>query len=648
MPTTENTRPYVSTIQSAEAAKKRILSVPADTLTKTFLEEMFAAYHDRETQQFHEANYDPTSPIILHKNEYQYIKEDTETTLGTLVFNRYVLERCKAIQFLGYWNEPLFKKNLEKLNTLVNNLVISDKLTTTDLANYIDSRDRLGFWCAGFLSVSITPSLIRPMHNVNQRKHELFQQYQQQLNSQDPVEQIMTVNKIEKELMGMVRENLKSDSGYDLYASGDGNLDNNYKTINVMRGAVYNGIKHRYDIVENSLMDGITKKDIPSFSNSVTAAAYPSAVGTAKAGYMSKQLLALLQSEHLDPNPNSDCGTQSTIPFTVTKSNKQYVLFRYININGKRGLITLDNVDKLIGKTVRLYSPQCCTKDAICGKCAGLVFHNLNVTRVGLLTSQITQKLLNIKLKSKHDLSQNAGIIPIDKIFLHKNQYCTVNEDMLVNHTKMKMFIPKFFDDYNACEIEATSVSCMGVIPVKFLDKEDNVILSTIMTVPTMLSFNLYNDMQEDVDNYIITYEPESQIASVGISKSAVAAEFFINQIYLNSRIPQIPYNLLTEMMFQCLEINGVDLTGPSIIYELLARRVCRKGSQSFAKVYGKDPNVDQMSYEKLPFRKAVQSDGALQSVMFEALGDGINVSLANTLNGIEPTPTPLETIIKA
>ena len=641
-------QPRVSTLQSAEVAKQRILSVDPNTLTKTFLEEMFAAYHDRETNQFRQANFDPTSVIILKKNEYKYVKEDTDTTLGTLIFNRYVLERCGAIQYLGYWNNPLFKKNLEKLNTLVNNLVIADKLTTTDLANYIDSRDRLGFWCAGFLSVSITPSLIRPMENVNKRKRELFQQYQKELNSSDPVEQIMTVNKIEKELMGMVRENLKNDSGYDLYASGDGNLDNNYKTINVMRGAVYNGIKKRYDIVENSLMDGITKKDIPSFSNSVTAAAYPSAVGTAKAGYMSKQLLALLQSEHLDPDPNSDCGTKSTIPFSVTNSNKQYVLFRYVDVHGKPVLTTLDNVDKLVGHTVRLYSPQCCTHDAICGKCAGRVFHNLNVTRVGLLTSQITQKLLNIKLKSKHDLSQNAGIIPIDKIFLQKNQYCTVNEDMLVNHAKMKMFIPKFFDEFNACEIEATSVSCMGIMPVKFYDKDDNEILSTIMTVPTMLSFNLYNDIQEDTDNYIITYDPESQIVSVGISKSAVAAEFFINQIYLNSRIPQIPYNLLTEMMFQCLEINGVDLTGPSIIYELLARRVCRKGTESFAKVYGKDPNVNQMSYEKLPFRKAVQRDGALQSVLFESLGEGINVSLANTLNGIEPTPTPLENIIKA
>ena len=641
-------QPRVSTLQSAEVAKQRILSVDPNTLTKTFLEEMFAAYHDRETNQFRQANFDPTSVIILKKNEYKYVKEDTDTTLGTLIFNRYVLERCGAIQHLGYWNNPLFKKNLEKLNTLVNNLVIADKLTTTDLANYIDSRDRLGFWCAGFLSVSITPSLIRPMENVNKRKRELFQQYQKELNSSDPVEQIMTVNKIEKELMGMVRENLKNDSGYDLYASGDGNLDNNYKTINVMRGAVYNGIKKRYDIVENSLMDGITKKDIPSFSNSVTAAAYPSAVGTAKAGYMSKQLLALLQSEHLDPDPNSDCGTKSTIPFSVTNSNKQYILFRYVDVHGKPVLTTLDNVDKLVGHTVRLYSPQCCTHDAICGKCAGRVFHNLNVTRVGLLTSQITQKLLNIKLKSKHDLSQNAGIIPIDKIFLQKNQYCTVNEDMLVNHAKMKMFIPKFFDEFNACEIEATSVSCMGIMPVKFYDKDDNEILSTIMTVPTMLSFNLYNDIQEDMDNYIITYDPESQIVSVGISKSAVAAEFFINQIYLNSRIPQIPYNLLTEMMFQCLEINGVDLTGPSIIYELLARRVCRKGTESFAKVYGKDPNVNQMSYEKLPFRKAVQRDGALQSVLFESLGEGINVSLANTLNGIEPTPTPLENIIKA
>lgn len=633
---------------SAAIAKKRILDTPADALTKTFLEEMFAAYHDRQTNQFKQAPFQPTDPIQLTKAEYPYVKENTSTTLGTLVFNRYVLERCGAIKYLGYYNLPLNIKNLENLNTLVNNLVITDQLTTMDLANYIDSRDRMGFWCAAFLSVSITPSLIRPMENVNKRKDELFKQHHDRLTSDDSVQQIMAVNEIEKELMGMVRENLKSDPGYDLYASGDGNLDNNYKTINVMRGAVYNGNKKKYDIVENSLMNGITKKDIPSFSNSITAAAYPSAVGTAAAGYMSKIIMALLQSEHIDPNPNSDCGTHSTIPLTITNKNKQYVLFRNIDVNGKVVSTDLNNIDKFVGKTVRLYSPQCCCNDSICAKCAGKVFHNLGVTKVGLLTSQITQKLLNIKLKSKHDLSQNAGIIPLETVFLHKNEYCTIENGKLVNHHKLKLFIPKFFDEFNAFNRESTTVSSMGIFPVKFYDKNDNELLSTLMTIPCMMDFSLYSDIQEDVGNYIITYEPGSDIVSLGIAKSAVSVEFFINQIYLHSKVPQIPYNLITEMMFRCLDINGVDLTGPSIIYELLAKRVCRSGNDTFGKVYGKNPNVDQMSYTKLAFREAVQRESTLSGIMFQALSESANIGLAQTLNGIESKYTPLEDIIKA
>ena len=629
-------------------AMRQILDADPNSLTKTFLENMFAAYHDRETNQFKPANFNPTDPITLTKKEYPYVKETTYTTLGTLIFNRYVLERCGAIQHLGYWNLPLTKKNLETLNVLINNLVINDTLTTDHLAEYIDSRDRMGFWCAAFLSTSITPSLIRPMYDVNKRKQELFAERADDINSTDPVKQIMAINDIEKELMGMVRNNLKKDPGYDLYASGDGNLDNNYKTINVMRGAVFNSVKHRYDIVENSLMNGVTKKDIPCFSNSITAAAYPSAIGTADAGYMSKILMALLQSEHIDENPDSDCGTTATIPLTITDKNKQYVLFRYLNVNGKRVLTTLDNIDKFVGKTVELYSPQCCCNDAICGKCAGKVFHNLGVTRIGLLTSQITQKLLNLKLKSKHDLSQNAGVIPLEKAFVQPNQYCYIKENMLHNKAKMKLFIPKFFDDFNAFSMEATSVVCMGIIPVKFYDVNDNEILSTLLTIPTMLDFKLYSDVQEDVSNYIVTYEPDSPIVSLGIVKSAVSVEFFINQIYLRSKIPQIPYKLLTEMMFRCLEINGVDLTGPSIIYELLARRVCRSGNGSFSKVYGKNPSVDQMSYSKLGFREAVQRESTLSGIMFQALSESTNIGLAQTLNGIESKSTPLEDIIKA
>ena len=631
----------------ASLAKDRILSANVNDINKAFIEDMFASYHDKESNQYMQANFVPTEVIKLTKQEYQWVDKEVVTTTGMLVFNRYILERTNIIEHLGYWNNPIDKKGLNGLTAEVNNLAILNKITMEQLGQFIDSRDRLGFWCASFLSVALTPSLLRPMADVEKRKAELFKQYENEIRSNNPVIQTMTVNKIEKELMGMVRNNLKNDSGYDLYRSGDGNLDNNYKTINVMRGSVFNNTTKKYDVVESSLMGGVKKKDITAFSNSVLEGAYPSAVGTADAGYMAKIILALLQSEHIDPNPDSDCGTEKTIPLTVTNKNTKYLLFRYINDNGKKVLTDLHNINNYVGKTVQLYSPQCCERDAICGKCAGRVFHNLGVTNVGLLVTQVTQKMLNIKLKSKHDLSQNAGIIPKEYLFLNDNNLCSVEDGIMKNKAKVKFFIPRLFEELDGFIREPTVVSCMGVFPVKFYDKNDQEILSTMLIVPAVLNFNIYDDIQEDMDNYIITYEAGSDICSLGIQKNIANVEYFINQIYLYSKSPQIPYNLMTEMMFRCLDINGIDLTGPAITYELLARRVCRSGDKPFAAVYGKNPNVDPMGYEKLRFRDAVQQAGVLQAVLFQDISSGMNKGLAATLNGKKSTPTPLEKIVK-
>ena len=228
-------------------AKEKILKIDVNDISKSFIEELFASYHDKETNQFKQANFVPTEEITLTNSEYKWVKDKVETTTGMLLFNRYVLERPNIIEHLGYWNDPMDKDGLESLSAEVNNLAILNKITIQQLGEYIDSRDRLGFWCAAFLSVSISPALIRPMDNVDKRKAELFEQYKEDINSNNPVTQTMAVNKIEKELMGMVRQNLKNDPGYDLYRSGDGNLDNNYKTINVMRGSVFNEMSKKYD-----------------------------------------------------------------------------------------------------------------------------------------------------------------------------------------------------------------------------------------------------------------------------------------------------------------------------------------------------------------------------------------------------------------
>lgn len=632
---------------NANVGKQRILSADIKEFSKSLLEGLFAAHYDRNERTMKPAAFNAMDHIQLSNSEYQYVKDTIDTTLGMLFMNRFILEYVGIIQMMGYWNLELNADNLKKLNVAVNNLVITNQIDTKTLGRFVDRRDQLGFQAASFASSTISPSLVRPMNNVKQRKMELLEEYKDDLYSDDPTKQLLASNKMEQELMGMVRQNLKGDYGYDLYASGDGNLDNNYKTINVMRGAVFNNLTGKFDIVDSSLMDGIKKQDIPSFSNSIVAGAFPSAIGTADAGYMAKIILALLQSEHIDPDPNSDCGTTMTIPLTITNKNKQYVLYRYINEGGKRVLTTIENIDKYVGHTVNLYSPQCCKHDAICGKCAGQIFHKLGVTQIGLLVTSITQKLLNIKLKSKHDLSQKASIIDKKLIFETQNNYFDIQEGFIVNKVPMKIFIPRMFDEFKGFALEATIATSFGVVPVKFYDNSGKEIMSNRMTLPTTLEFHIYDDIQEDPDYYILQYEAGSKICSVAIRQSIKNVEFYINQVYLYSKTAQIPYNMMTEMMFRCLEINGMDLNGPSITYEIMARRVCRSGNHTFAFKYGAG-GVSPMAYDKETFRTAVQRAGILQGLLFQDISSAITVGLAQTIDGVEPTVTPLEKVVKA
>lgn len=635
-------------LSNPNIAKQRILSADISEFNKDFLESLFAGYYDKESGKPMPPPFIADTKIQLSHSEYRYVKDTVTTTLGLLFMNRFLLEYTGIIPHLGYWNTPLDAKALGKLDTLVSNLVITKKITTEINAKYVDRRDMLGFQSATFLSTSITSALLRPMPDVEQRKLELFEEYKEDLNSRDPVRQLLAVNKITDELMKMVKKHLEQDPGYDMYASGDGNLNNNYKNINVMRGEVFNSITQRFDIVEASLMNGVGKRDIPALSNSVVAGAYPSAIGTADSGYMAKIILALLQSEHIDPDPESDCGTPITIPFTVTEKNKQFVLYRNINDNGKRVLLTLDNVGSYVGQTIQLYSPQCCCHDAICGKCAGRVFHNLGVQNIGLLVSNVTHALLNLKLKSKHDLSQKASIIDKKQVFEIDNKYFEVKDGRLVPNTPMKIFIPRLFEEFDGFVLEATGADCFGVLPVKFYSNDGTVLLSTRMIIPSTLHFVLYDDVQEDPEYYILSYDADDEVCSLAARQSLKNVEFYLNQIYLHSKTPQLPYNIMANMMFRCLELNGINLHGPSITYELLARRMCRHHGKPFAFVYGKEAGVNPLSYEKEEFRSAVQRAGILQGLLFQDISSSINIGLAQTIRGIPPTETPLEKVIKA
>lgn len=140
---------------------------------------------------------------------------------------------------------------------------------------YIDTRDWLGLQLHGVITTSFTPGVLKVPNEVKALKKKLMSENKEALENGD--ERVM--EQIEKQLLNATKEALKDDIGMDLYTSGArGSVNNHLKNIMLTRGAVKNTVTGKYDIIENSLMDGLSKKDIPAHSNMIVAGSYPKSV----------------------------------------------------------------------------------------------------------------------------------------------------------------------------------------------------------------------------------------------------------------------------------------------------------------------------------------------------------------------------------
>jgi hypothetical protein len=187
-----------------------------------------------------------------------------------------MIDRLGFRRFFPYNNEVLVKKKAVNYEEEVTQLLISDKITTTDFRKYIDHRDWLGLQLHGLITVSLTEKTVKTPVSVKKLRDELFKKYEKELAEGD----ILTANKIEKQLIDAMVDIIKDDPGFDLYNSGArGDINNHMKNIFLMRGAVINPNTGKYDIMKTSFNDGLRKEDFTPASNSVVQGAYPKAVG---------------------------------------------------------------------------------------------------------------------------------------------------------------------------------------------------------------------------------------------------------------------------------------------------------------------------------------------------------------------------------
>lgn len=391
---------------------ERFVNMKPEEMTFSNLNDIFADRAIREPGKpvhVEKAKYKPTDRIHLKAGQYTN-KEDCDTTLGRLIVNKILCECTGLMGITDYMNYVMDDKKYKILENKTTQALKEGKISPEQMIRYIEYRDWFGLQFHIVVTSSFTPGSIEVPKEVKALKTQLVKKYKKELEEGNPT----VAEEIEKQLINKTKEVLKDDVGMDLYNSGArGSLSNNYKNLNLMRGPIYNNITHKYDVIVNSLAEGLDKKDIPANANELIGGAYPKAVGTQESGYLAKELMAATQTEMLDEK-DSDCGSKRTIPYRITNKNKKEFTYRYILENGELVLMTPENIDKYVGKIVQLRSPMYEIGEKLCNKCAGDLYYMLGKVNIGLMCSRPAETLKRLGMKKFHDSTIHSTVIDVD------------------------------------------------------------------------------------------------------------------------------------------------------------------------------------------------------------------------------------------
>lgn len=389
---------------------KEILNLKKEDIDINLIRSYFGCHMDQANPRFN--TYDKfTLPAGKLFND-----TPIETTVGKYITNFFVLPE-KYLKKFGYVNKAFNKDTVGDLEKKMGNMILNNEMTTKEYADYLDRGEWLGMAPAYFLAPTMDYDINVPIPEVIKLRDELFEKYADGVKKGDS----NVANEIEKEVLALAKQKIKEkgNEAYDYFESGIGKFGNNYKKTSIMGGAIENPYTKKLEIVKSNYVDGISKEEFPTFTNLTILGGYGRGVETQSSGYMTKKINNAMQGISLDEH-GSDCGTKNFIELELLPDIKKLFIDRYIVDAGGLVLLTAENIDKYVGKKVKLRSPLTCKSEKICNKCAGELFYKMGMDYPGLLSSTISGVLMNLSMKKIHDATVKFSQIDVEK-FIKKH-----------------------------------------------------------------------------------------------------------------------------------------------------------------------------------------------------------------------------------
>jgi len=322
----------------------------------------------------------------------------TETTIGSYIFNRFVVP-TEYFKYYPYIDKTINSKVYAEYNSNLA-FLLSQKLISPEVyAKSVDKCTWLGFNLTNFKGYSMDFESLKVPPELKKLKEELLKKYEGKITPE-------TVSMIENQLIAKAKE-LKKDTGlFKIIDSGSkGDFGNNYKNLVVMRGMVNTPEGAKF--IQSNLVDGNNFEEYITMANNSIAGSYGRAVKTAIGGYQTKLVVAGFSVLSIT---EQDCYSDKHLKVEITESNFKKYIYRNVklNRNDKYEELKLENKNKFLNKVVLMRSPQYChTKNGICEVCYGNLFKYNDIKEgLNVLISEVTSKIMNLSMKSFHDSTQ--------------------------------------------------------------------------------------------------------------------------------------------------------------------------------------------------------------------------------------------------
>lgn len=392
--------------------KKYLLGIKESDITSSFIYDLFGEFNGKSKCN----PYDLIEiPIGTYGPEGKKNKNKFLTTVGLWIFNKWFIEQ-DLFDLFGYINKIIDGDQLDDMNQVLSYALMEDRISVGILKKYL-MKTQLVMQFVTVLSPNYSEELLTVSVKIDKKKDALIKKYKKELDEGDTV----IAKQIEDELIAYAKELLKDDPAMDSFVSGArSNINNNFKNMFIWKGATRDpnpDSKQEFRIATSNYMEGIKREEYSLYANSGIEGAYSRGKKTEHGGYLENLTTAAYQDLILD-EPGTDCGTDRHIEVELTRKNvNQYIYNNIIGSNGKLIELNSQNMDKYIGKKVKMRMAYLCPHEKPCNACAGNFYYKLGIRNVGLTLMQVFSIYKNKSMKAFHDSTVQLSEIDTIKAF---------------------------------------------------------------------------------------------------------------------------------------------------------------------------------------------------------------------------------------